>query len=69
MGIGETARAVLGTGTPLRCPNRISLSRSAGWMSVMGEPGVCDEKSRQLEVEIQLATRRAELLKKVRLRP
>ena len=36
------------TDGPWPCPKQMSLSRIAGWLSVMSGPGICDEKGRGL---------------------
>jgi len=43
---GQLRRPFLENGTLLAAPFRFLFSCTAGWMSVMGDPGVCDEKVR-----------------------
>jgi hypothetical protein len=49
MGIGADSRAVLGMGILLRSPKLNSLSRSAGWKSVISAHLICDENLPRLE--------------------
>src|ERR1035437_2551682 len=44
MGLGQLRGPSWLTGAPLTTPIRSSLSRMAGWMSVMDGPDVCDER-------------------------